>query len=398
MKVSIVVPGRLHAFNLAYELQKHKVLHCMVTSYPYFEVKKYGINKEYVKSVFSKEIIQRIYLKLFKTYPPFALINRWFGFWAAYKLPMDSDIYVLWSGVSLWSIKRIRKQNPKAKIIIERGSSHIEKQDELLKLIYGKKIISKHVINIELQEYALADYISVPSLFAKNSFIEKGFNHGKLLLNNYGVDLCDFYVQKNNSVKIDTKKELIVGYAGTMSAQKNVKGIIESVKELVDSGLNIKLHLVGSIDKNTFDEKLLDYSFINYYHKMPQKELVNFYNAIDVFIQNSVQEGLSMVILQAMACGKAIIATENSGAADFIEDAKEGFIIPIMNNLMLKEKIKYFYENNNQLTNFGKRAVIKVNNGFTWSDYGIRAITLYNSIIKNDKKNKVFNKNGYSLF
>lgn len=384
MKVSILVPGRLHAFNLAYELQKHNVLHCMVTSYPYFEVKKYGIKKEFVKTVVSKEIIQRFYLKLFKSYPPFALINRWFGLWAAYKLPMDSDIYVLWSGVALWSIKRIRKKNPKAKIIIERGSSHIEKQNELLNLIYGRKIVSKHVLKIELKEYALADYISVPSKFAKNSFIEKGFNKEQILWNNYGVELCDFYALKKNETA-ENKSDLVVGYAGTLSARKNIKGIIQSIKELVDDGLNIKLCLVGNIDKSTFDEKLLNYFFINYKNKVPQKELVNFYNAIDVFIQNSIEEGLSMVILQAMACGKPIIATENSGAADFIEDGKEGFIIPIMNNAILKDKIKHFYENRMEIKSFGERSILKVKHGFTWSDYGIRAINLFNSIINNDK-------------
>jgi glycosyltransferase involved in cell wall biosynthesis len=386
MKVSILVPGRLHAFYLAYELQKHNTLHCLVTSYPYFEVKKYGIHKEYVRSIISKEIIQRIYSKIFKSYPPFAFINRWFGFWSAYKLPMDSEIYVLWSGVALWSMKRIRKNNPKAKIIIERGSSHIEKQDELLKLVYGKNIVSKYVKNIELKEYSLADYISVPSIFAKNSFIEKGFKPEQILLNNYGVDLSDFYVQKNNIKQIENKEELILGYAGTLSAQKNVKGIIESVKELVDEGLKIKLHFVGSIDKSTFDEKLLDYPFIKYYKKMPQKELINFYNEIDIFIQNSVQEGLSMVILQAMACGKPVIATQNSGAADFIEEGKEGFIIPIMNNKMLKEKIKYFYNNKKQIANFGERAVNKVKNGFKWSDYGNRAVSIFKTIIYDDTK------------
>jgi glycosyltransferase involved in cell wall biosynthesis len=294
---------------------------------------------------------------------------------------MDSDIYVLWSGVALWSMKRIRKYNPKAKIIIERGSSHIEKQDELLKLVYGKNILSKYVKNIELKEYSLADYISVPSIFAKNSFIEKGFKPEQILLNNYGVDLSDFYVQKNKIKQNENKEELILGYAGTLSAQKNVKGIIESVKELVDEGLKIKLHLVGSIDKSTFDEKLLDYPFIKYYKKMPQKELINFYNEIDIFIQNSVQEGLSMVILQAMACGKPVIATQNSGAADFIEDGKEGFIIPIMNNKMLKEKIIYFYNNKKQIANFGERAVNKIKNGFTWSDYGNRGLVIYNKIV-----------------
>lgn len=380
MKVSIVVPGRLHAFNLAYELQKHNVLHCMVTSYPYFEVKKYGIKKEYVKTVISKEIIQRIYLKFFKKYPPFALINRWFGFWAAYKLPIDSDIYVLWSGVSLWSIKRIRQHNPKAKIIIERGSSHIQKQDELLQMIYDKKIIDKYVLNIELQEYALADYISVPSLFAKQSFIEKGIPESKLLLNNYGVDLSDFYMI-NNISNLD-KNKLVLGYAGTISARKNINGIINSIKELVDEGYQLQLNLVGTIDASTFDTKLLNHSFINYKNKIPQKELVRFYNSIDIFIQNSIEEGLSMVILQAMACGKPIIATENSGAADFVENGIEGFVIPIMSNSDLKEKIKYFYQHKNEIIRMGANASQKVKNGFTWKDYGHRAINLYTSILK----------------
>lgn len=385
MKVSILVPGRFHAFNLAFELQKQNLLHGLVTSYPYFEVKNYGIKKEFVRSVISKEIIQRLYLKLFKTYPPFALINRCFGFWAAYKLPMNSDVYVLWSGVSLWSIKRIRKKNPKAKIIIERGSSHIQKQDELLKLVYGKSIISKHVINIELQEYALADYISIPSLFAKQSFVEKGFNNEKLLLNNYGVDLSDFYII-NNDNKSNTKNDkLIVGYAGTISARKNVNGIIDSVKELVDEGYKIQLNLVGTIDVSTFDTKLLNHSFINYQNKIPQKELIYFYNGIDVFIQNSIEEGLSMVILQAMACGKPIIATENSGAADFIENGKEGFIIPIMNNTALKEKIMYFYKHNEDIAIFGKKASLKVKQGFTWHDYANRAINIYKKLLVNEK-------------
>lgn len=379
MKISILVPGRLHAFNLAYELQKHNVLQCLVTSYPYFEVKKYGIKRELVKSVVSKEIIQRIYLRLFKTYPPFALINRWFGCIAAYKLPMDSDIYVLWSGVALWSIKRIRKKNPKAKIIIERGSSHIQKQDELLKLMYKKNSVSKHVIQIELKEYDLADYISIPSIFAQKSFIEKGFIKEKLLLNNYGVDLKDFYPVYDNTFN-ENKNELIVGYAGYISARKNIKGLIESLEDLINEGYNIKLYLIGSIDKSSFEKNTLNKNFIKYFEKVPQKELIEFYGKIDVFVQNSVEEGLSMVILQAMACGKPIIATENSGAADFIENGKQGFIIPIMNNWILKEKIKYFYANKPSIRTFGEQSILKVKNGYTWEDYGNRAIEIFNKI------------------
>ena len=63
-KVSIVVPGKFHSFNLAKGLQKKNVLFSIITSYPKYLVLKYQIKDESIKSIFIKEIIERVLLKL----------------------------------------------------------------------------------------------------------------------------------------------------------------------------------------------------------------------------------------------------------------------------------------------------------------------------------------------
>ena len=51
MRISIVVGGRWHAFDLAKELHRSGHLHRIVTSYPRFFVKRWGIPPEKITSL-----------------------------------------------------------------------------------------------------------------------------------------------------------------------------------------------------------------------------------------------------------------------------------------------------------------------------------------------------------
>ena len=65
MKVVITVPGRFWLFNLAQQLLKRGYLEQLITSYPKFEVKKYGIPKEKINSILIKEIFPFYHISLF---------------------------------------------------------------------------------------------------------------------------------------------------------------------------------------------------------------------------------------------------------------------------------------------------------------------------------------------
>ena len=95
----------------------------------------------------------------------------------------------------------------------------------------------------------------------------------------------------------------------------------------------------------------------------------------------SVEEGLSMVQLQAMACGLPLICTENTGGEDLItENGKEGFVIPIRDVEALKEKLLFLYKNPEITKKMGEAAKNRVAKGFSWDDYGDRYISNLNKI------------------
>jgi hypothetical protein len=66
MKVTITVPGRFHAFNLAYGLLQNNNLDKIITSYPTYILKSYGIPSKHVKSLIFKELYCRFYNLIYK--------------------------------------------------------------------------------------------------------------------------------------------------------------------------------------------------------------------------------------------------------------------------------------------------------------------------------------------
>ena len=75
-------------------------------------------------------------------------------------------------------------------------------------------------------EYELTDYISVPSSFARESFIKKGFNEDRILVHSLGVDLEEFkQIPKRD-------KTFRVIYAGKASFRKGFHYLLKAFYEL----------------------------------------------------------------------------------------------------------------------------------------------------------------------
>ena len=88
--------------------------------------------------------------------------------------------------------------------------------------------------------------------------------------------------------------------AGVGEVQKQLEELV------VQLGLTNRFHFLGWVDDA---EKLLA--------------------ALDVFVSASETESFGLVIVEAMAAGTAVVATETEGAKEIIEDQKTGILIPI---------------------------------------------------------------------
>ena len=203
MKITIICKGRFHFYDLARELIElgHEIH--LITTLPKFVAKKFGVPRSSVTSLIFVEIVERLWRYL----PKFIKIKfniqffilDFFGKGASQKIK-ECDILIAGSATALDAIRRGREIGVKL-IILERGSTHIQYQNEILMSEYKKYAISsevthKKVIAKELIEYQEVDYISVPSHFVRDTYLSYGINKSKLLINPYGVNLKNFLSKK----------------------------------------------------------------------------------------------------------------------------------------------------------------------------------------------------------
>ncbi len=110
------------------------------------------------------------------------------------------------------------------------------------------------------------------------------------------------------------------------------------------------------------------------------QELAERYRDSNLFVFPSVNEGLAQVLLEAMASGLAVVASDMSGADDCVTEEKEGFIVPARNVDRLAEAILWCYHHPVETRAMGLAARARIESQFTLDHYNQRQIALYRSL------------------
>lgn len=214
------------------------------------------------------------------------------------------DVVIGMSGIYLEALEHARKKYG-ARVILERGSKHILAQDEILARLPGAERPSALAIERELAGYQMADLISIPSSHSLVSFARDPFSYRKCVVNPYGVDLASF----PQLVEPARNGQPVFIYAGVWSLQKGCDLLVKAMKQLPEARL---IH-VGNIGDCAFPNGSEQITHID---KVDQKELSGIYSRANAFVLASRQEGLAMVLAQALASGVPIVCTEDTGGSD----------------------------------------------------------------------------------
>ena len=385
MKVCVSVFGRFHAFYLAHQLHRQRSLHQLITTYPRFEVVKYGIPRGKISSLplpgVAERVWQRMPARLSAAINPQFWLHQQFDQSAARHISSGADLYVGWSSYSEQGLVRARRDG--AVTVVERGSSHIEYQRDVLREEYERhglraELPHPKIVEKECREYELADYISVPSGFARRTFMDKGFSEDRLIQVPYGVDLSAFHPLPRHS---DVFR---VVYAGAMSLRKGVHYLLQAFAELRLPKAELWL-IGGRLDECAPFFSRYEGTF-RYIGAVPQAKLREYYAQCSVFALCSIEDGFGMVLPQAMACGLPLICSSSTGGPDLIEDGREGFIVPTGDVVALKERLLFLYEHQEQAREMGRLAQEKVSRGLTWDDYGDNILGHYRRIVQQHRR------------
>ena len=373
MKVTQISIGRFHHFHLARQMERFNLLENIYTGYPSFKLKdEYGINKSKIITFpwVHTPYMKRGVLRLDK----FNFLNRQWEWidkqtldkYVASQINQPTILIGL-SGCSLESAKKIK--NLGGIYVCDRGSSHILFQNEILKEEYSNwgytfKGIDPRVIAKEESEYDLADKITVPSEFVRQSFIKMGISESKLVKIPYGARLDRF-----NKVASPKENEFRVLWVGGISIRKGFLYALKAFQKL--SHIKKEFIVVGSIETEIkeilVNEDLKNVKFLG---NIDNEKLPKLYSSSHVFLLTSIEEGLAMVQGEALACGCPIISTENTGASDLITDGIEGFILQIRSSENVLEKLQLLADDPVLQSKMSNAALRKVEKIGGWDNYG----------------------------
>ena len=157
-----------------------------------------------------------------------------------------------------------------------------------------------------------------------------------------GIDLAQYSCPKRKKSPAVT-----VGTVGMLTKQKGFAYLIEAAKLVSEKNANVKFSIVGdgpefenlkNLIKKLQLEDTVDLLGLRY-------DIPDLLSKWDIYVQPSMWEGLCITIVEAMACGLPVLASNVGGIPESVFDGQNGFLVPPKYPCELATRISYLIEN-----------------------------------------------------
>ena len=169
--------------------------------------------------------------------------------------------------------------------------------------------ISTAVYRLYAQSLASFDRVIIFSEQQKTLLEHYGVPADNVAVIPNGVDI-DKYAPGVSDFRESLEASAIVGYLGRVDPEKNVDILVRAFQD-IDAPEDVKLVVVGSgSEKRRLDRRYGSARVVFTGQVMDEAKRIAMLRAMDIFVLPSMVEGLSLSLLEAMACGVAPVATD----------------------------------------------------------------------------------------
>lgn len=213
-----------------------------------------------------------------------------------------------------------------------------------------EKYLAKYtdcLITINNEDYSLAK--------SKEFDIKKIYH-----VNGVGVDISRFHtVDENEKQALRAEygynaDDFLMIYPADFCDRKNQNMLFDTLKILLQKHSNIRLLLPGLEEKA---QPFIDYAkqtgvFNNIDILGYRRDIYNLVGMCDVSLSSSRQEGLPINLIEAMAIGNAIVATDVRGNNDLVENGRNGWLVPLNDSRQMADCILKLYDDKSLSSRF----------------------------------------------
>lgn len=372
MKVSVGFPNRGHAYRVALHFAKRNMLGQGFSFQPKWRLDP--VVRSCTSTLTSAALLQRVC--------DAATFGKVHGYSQAFAnealdnyiagLLQPCDIFMAMSEVGLNARRVARRLGAIA--VCDRGCSHMEFQDQVLRDEFGRlglgyQGIPARTIRRQLREYHEADVIVVQSSFAHRTFVDKGIPADKIELLPPGVDT------EHITPALRAPDDFTVGFIGQIGARKGIHHLLAAIGDLHGKGLRIAL--AGSLmpEATTLLAPYAD--CFTYEGVLNRSNVVGFLHRLSLLVLPSIEDGFGLVINEALAAGVPVIASTQSGGPDVIRHGVDGFVVPAGNPAAIRERVLTLLESPTTFAEMRSSALSHSRRFASWETFGEQVEAMY---------------------
>jgi glycosyltransferase involved in cell wall biosynthesis len=164
------------------------------------------------------------------------------------------------------------------------------------------------------------------------------------LIRGSGVDLSAY------QYSAEPKEKIVITFVARLLTGKGIREFINASRIIHSNGKEVNFWVVGDLDEGNPESitkaevaSWKDLSNVKFFGF--QSNVAELYSKSNIACLPSYREGLPKSLVEAAACGRAVITTDVPGCRDAIESNKTGLLVPVNNAVALADAIEYLLEN-----------------------------------------------------
>jgi len=298
-------------------------------------------------------------------FPPINISKKWYGYSQIPKYEVIDGIevyhprylvtpkigmtlYGFWMFIgSFWCVKRLQKT-----FKFDLIDAHYVYPDGLAAILLGK--VLKKPVSISARGTDVNLYPKIPVvknllrwvLKSSDQLVSVSASLGQLMVNegadekniaviSNGVDCGRFQLlprgEARKTLNLPHDENILLSVGGLIE-RKGMHLLVEAIFILAEKGFtDFKTYIIGKgemadeLKRRIAENDLADRVFL--LGQIPNEQLVDWYNAADLFFLGSSREGWPNVVCEALACGTPVVATDVNGIPEILDDEQLGIMV-----------------------------------------------------------------------
>lgn len=239
-----------------------------------------------------------------------------------------------------------------------------------------EKIVVKNILNSDM----IASTSSIMGEQVKKLVNKPNMN---IETTPFGVNTDLFEVKKHKQ----TKENIKIGIVKTLAPKYGITMLISAISDLRASDYDVYLDIYGDGPQKKELEELIKKLNLEKYVKLmgrvPNTEVPKILLTFDIFAVSSIydSESFGVAVVEAMAAGLPVVASDVDGFTEVVENNVTGFIYPRDSKAELVKYLATLIEDNDKRSDMGEKGRKRVETFYNWDENVKKMESLYRKLV-----------------